>query len=353
MFGVSSSISSAGTRVGSLLAGTGGGVGRCRRLLRGFDGSSSGASGLVRGTGRTSASLKSMTASKTGTLSDTSSIVGAAHSSTKSFSSTLSGSLSSKRLLLNRTDDFTSAKLARLTATTKGVGASIDSTLNCTGSIGRLGTSVLGGVRRLTGGFPKAVKSRVGTRVSTLRARGRSGRRLVGDLRAKGGKVGSTVSAAATARRRLASLAGRDVGGLRAFHSAFSRGVLPLLNRALSAFSALANRMRKVLGKMPTASGRVGSVLSRLRDKLSGAATLLSDAGRSLDTMDSGLGAVRASLGTLANSTACRGLLSLRNVSTRSVSSFVSSPIRVGARACCTMSGCNSSVAPFCSGLTV
>lgn len=358
---------------------------RAMSSVTGGASSSSLVGGVDDGLGRVKSSLKAITTairSFSSVAGSTIAVLGAAarflrraNSNAGADLGSLGGSsskVSSLATTLSKAADAVSSTLTRGADFCATISSAVSGTLDSCGSSTRTTAGTLSsmddhmrGIVSKCGRLSTTLSTVTSTSSSCPRVRGtvgKVGRRVRLTVRQRAtlhsGVGNTTASVAATATGtaalgdRLSDLVDRTASSIGTIRAACRRGMGKGLSGLSGSLDSAANSISSVLKDLSDdvrgVTGIANSTsdkLAKLRATLAGSTTLLGRSSRGLATMTAGLSASSS-----RNVTTMAGLLSR---SSRAVSSFLSSPIGLSRGGVCPVRGCKSTVAPFCSALTV
>ncbi|MGI6180001.1 YhgE/Pip family protein [Butyricicoccus intestinisimiae] len=189
--------------------------------------------------------------------------------------------------------------------------------------------------------------------IQKLQTQNASLQELLDSLNSSNSAMKEAVSTAKTTRTSLEQIASNGKSSLQKSRDKLNAQVFPQINQSLDGLSTVNGDLTAALSGIPSTTKQVKQVLTQLKTTMNDSADMLSQAGKTLDSVNEKLGTISTDLKSLQSSYAYQKLLSLEGIDADAVADFMSSPVSIQSDVQYDVKNYGSGMTPFYTNLAL
>lgn len=310
---------------------------------------------LIEDTMKTLDSVKSVTATGSAALSDTTSLLSDSRNAVGAFSTQFSQTLSGGETLLNNVYASASVKLGVFETKASQVTTVIGDSIDSVSSLNQKNAEILEKLSALHNevSTDTQLSSLIGQKISDLQAQNASLQELVNSLGTSNSSIQEALTTAQNTRSTLEKLTSDNRTSLQNYRSSLDQTLLPQLNQSLDSLASLSGSLSSTLTGVTPTIDQLKQILGQLNSSLNDSASALAQTGSVLTNVESGLEQIITDLKTLQSSEAYQNLISLKGMDADSISDFMSSPVSIKSEVLYDVENYGSGMTPFYTNLAL
>ena len=310
---------------------------------------------LIEDTMKTLDSVKSVTATGSAALSDTTSLLSDSRNAVGAFSTQFSQTLSGGETLLNNVYTSASVKLGVFETKASQVTTVIGDSIDSVSSLNQKNAEILEKLSALHNevSTDTQLSALIGQKISDLQAQNASLQELINSLGTSNSSIQEALTTAQNTRSTLEKLTSDNRTSLQNYRSSLDQTLLPQLNQSLDSLASLSGSLSSTLTGVTPTIDQLKQILGQLNSSLNDSASALAQTGTVLANVESGLEQIITDLKTLQSSEAYQNLISLKGMDADSISDFMSSPVSIKSEVLYDVENYGSGMTPFYTNLAL
>ena len=198
-----------------------------------------------------------------------------------------------------------------------------------------------------------SLSSAITEQIQKLQTQNASLQELLDSLNSSNSAMKEAVSTAKTTRTSLEQIASNGKSSLQKSRDKLNAQVFPQINQSLDGLSTVNGDLTAALSGIPSTTKQVKQVLTQLKTTMNDSADMLSQAGKTLDSVNEKLGTISTDLKSLQSSYAYQKLLSLEGIDADAVADFMFSPVSIQSDVQYDVKNYGSGMTPFYTNLAL